>query len=799
MSIRDRLRRTGRNDPCPCGSGRKYKRCCLERDRAGSYTQEERGSALAKLDTFVGEELGPEDDEAWLSFFGRWQDRLDELDAEEDEVGDALYDMWFCLDFPLGDGRRPVDAFLEARPPLTDGERRYLELLRETTLRLYEVADAVPGVSLRLRDVVTGASVDVRERLGSRSIPRHTLLAARVIASGASGGPEMERGVVAIPELVRRSVLEQHETRRKAWRREQPGGSEAEFDRMTPPFVNDAWMACRLEPPVPQLKNTDGEDLLLTRVRLEALDPARLEGALDAHAEVRREEEGRRAWSWSGRNAHGDEVSLGRIVLEGSALLLECNSAARGERGRALIEALDTGGVTHRSTTHENIAAAVRDGLRDRGARESIERPPDIPREVQEALVLDHLARHYRGWLDEAIPALDDHTPREAAKDAALRPKLIGLIEGLEGIYQRSLRSGAPAYDPSWMWDELELPARRRPRYPPPLAFERLAEAVPGLAELCSAVAAGVRQRPGFDASTVLTASDLAANLQVQAFLRDAAREAATGLADQVRCLVNYDLQLRKTFWVDEPLAYMLAKTDPAVPGRDLRVPFASFALVFTDRHLLSLGERLLSLEGGSPLRGHFLQVVTVYVTEERGAGGRVLRLVLALDALGADPPHLAVHEVPLAEDASVQQYLEGVAPPVLTEPPVADWHPLRGLLQVAINAILYATSAGVAPESRRSPAATRRTSPGHGKEAPLYSSETVFFLPGAIEISQLRKLQELERVSSGRGLLHRFMVRGHWRGAPTGWKDQRMRWIEPYWKGPDLAAIVERTYKLTP
>jgi uncharacterized protein YecA (UPF0149 family) len=22
-------RQTGRNDPCPCGSGKKYKRCCL--------------------------------------------------------------------------------------------------------------------------------------------------------------------------------------------------------------------------------------------------------------------------------------------------------------------------------------------------------------------------------------------------------------------------------------------------------------------------------------------------------------------------------------------------------------------------------------------------------------------------------------------------------------------------------------------------------------------------------------------------------------------------------------------------
>jgi SEC-C motif len=798
MTTRDRLRRTGRNDPCPCGSGRKYKRCCLGRERAGSYTQEERASALAKLKTFVAEELGPEEDAAWLSFFERWQGRLDELDADEEEVSDALYDMWFCLDFPLEVGRHPVDVFLEARPPLTDGERRYLQLLRETVLRLYEVADAVPGVSLSLRDVVTGVPVEVRERLGSRSIPRHTLLAARVIASGASGGPEMERGVVAIPELVRRSVLEQHEKQREAWRREHPGAPEAEFDRTTPPFVNDVWMACRLEPPVPRLKNTDGEDLLLTRVRFEALDPARLEGALDTHGELQREDEGRRAWFWSGRNARGDEVSLGRIVLEGSELLLECNSAARSERGRALIEALDAGGITQRTTTHENIAAAVREGLRDRGARESIERPPDIPREVQEALVLDHLARHYRGWLDEKIPALDDHTPREAARDAALRPKLIGLIEGLEGTYQRALQSGAPAYDPSWMWDELELDVRRRPPYPPPLAHERLAEAGPGLAELCAAVAAAVRQRPGFDASTVLTASELAANLQVQAFLRAAAREAATGLADQVRCLVNYDLHHRKTFWVDEPLAYMLAKTDPAVPGRDLHVPFASFALVFTDRHLLSLGERLLSLEGRSPLKGHFLQVVTIYVTDEPRAGGRVLRLVLALDALGADPPYLAMHEVPLAEDVPVQQYLEGVTPPVVTEPPVADWHPLRGLLQVAINAILYATSAGVAPESRQSPAGARRRDPRRGSEAPLFSSETVFFLPGAIEISQLRKLQELERAPSGRGLLHRFMVRGHWRRVPTGWKDQRMRWIEPYWKGPDLAAIVERTYKLT-
>ena len=28
------MAKPGRNDPCPCGSGKKYKRCCLDKDEA---------------------------------------------------------------------------------------------------------------------------------------------------------------------------------------------------------------------------------------------------------------------------------------------------------------------------------------------------------------------------------------------------------------------------------------------------------------------------------------------------------------------------------------------------------------------------------------------------------------------------------------------------------------------------------------------------------------------------------------------------------------------------------------------
>ena len=41
--------KTGRNDPCPCGSGKKYKRCCMDKDQAAEHatlaaTQAERAA-----------------------------------------------------------------------------------------------------------------------------------------------------------------------------------------------------------------------------------------------------------------------------------------------------------------------------------------------------------------------------------------------------------------------------------------------------------------------------------------------------------------------------------------------------------------------------------------------------------------------------------------------------------------------------------------------------------------------------------------------------------------------------------
>jgi hypothetical protein len=272
----------------------------------------------------------------------------------------------------------------------------------------------------------------------------------------------------------------------------------------------------------------------------------------------------------------------------------------------------------------------------------------------------------------------------------------------------------------------------------------------------------------------------------------DSGNEGAVA-APYLRLMVNFDLHRRKAFWVDEALGYMLGQTDLDVLGRELRVPFASFAIVFTDRHVLSFAERALSREDNCPAAGHILRVATVYVTEERRGDRRVLDITFAFDALGADLPTLLRHEIPLEDETPLHGYLDAVAPVPVVEPAPVDTNPVRGLLRTTINAILYATSAGV-ERVHRKPKGDAPTGPTQKR---IFTSDEVYFLPGAIDITHVRQMQELERVPSGREVLRRFMVRGHWRRANKGWVDQSLRWVQPYWKGPDMAAIIERTYRL--
>jgi hypothetical protein len=312
-----------------------------------------------------------------------------------------------------------------------------------------------------------------------------------------------------------------------------------------------------------------------------------------------------------------------------------------------------------------------------------------------------------------------------------------------------------------------------------------ITEVVRSVAERRSAGGAGLVR-------TAVTQGELQAEVRVQELIR-----ASAGLFDSGELLThlefycNYEMQRRKTFWVDESLAWMLANTHVDAESSLVRLPFPSYVLVYTDRHTLGVAERALASDGACPLRGQMLAVLCAYILELEPDSSRI-KAGLAFDAFAGQPPYLMSWEL----HVDPKETLENSVGDALARAKTPAAGLFRPLLDAVINATLYTTSANVKIEEYR---VDRSRQPNRKVPEGCLSGDTVYYLPGKIAISHMRKLRQVARGPSGRTLMHRFMVRGHWRRPNPNWKDQSLRWIEPYWRGPNLASIVEREYRLNP
>ncbi|WP_324954066.1 hypothetical protein [Oligoflexus sp.] len=266
------------------------------------------------------------------------------------------------------------------------------------------------------------------------------------------------------------------------------------------------------------------------------------------------------------------------------------------------------------------------------------------------------------------------------------------------------------------------------------------------------------------ETARVMDESYLESSLEVRRYLKELDQDLGTDKSRLRQLLIscNHELHKRKTFWVDESLVYMLAHTDIDLLGHDLKLPFPSFAFVFTDRYFLSLAERWLAREADCPLRGYILRVATVYVMEKACGEDRVISLAFAFDALGADLPCLVEKQIQVgeAQDLGSRAHQNRV-----DELDLKASDPLQTLLDLSVNAVLYATSSPDKTEVR-APRSLASLATSTRSELQIASSDTVFFLPGKIKLSLLRQMQELVRAPMGRQIFYRFMVRGHWCGG---------------------------------
>jgi hypothetical protein len=168
----------------------------------------------------------------------------------------------------------------------------------------------------------------------------------------------------------------------------------------------------------------------------------------------------------------GPNVTLGRILVGKTHWRLQAMGAERLARFRQRFESVMNGLVRFVGERRDDLAKQLK--LKDPNFDMTLvppallENPQQIvtsasrvcvPRNeiLQEEFMSKFLHEQDIKFLDENVAALDGHTPRQAAVDTLLRPKLVGLIkERIRGTDKRNLETGRND-DINWMVRELKL------------------------------------------------------------------------------------------------------------------------------------------------------------------------------------------------------------------------------------------------------------------------------------------------------------------------------------------------------
>jgi len=206
-----------RNAPCPCGSGKKYKRCCMLDARDQMLASANRRDGVLQALMWVSQHYTEQTDQwvndVWLA------DMSDEQRAEivkADSRIRSIHDI-NLLEQLVSEGQykdmdgeaRPLQLILNAADlELDAAQRSYLEQLAEQPLRLYRVRACVPGESFSVCDALqdTADATLIADDYGSRMLDVNDVVGLRLMQTPS--GWETSGAIYHIPEEYR-SELEQ--------------------------------------------------------------------------------------------------------------------------------------------------------------------------------------------------------------------------------------------------------------------------------------------------------------------------------------------------------------------------------------------------------------------------------------------------------------------------------------------------------------------------------------------------------------------------------------------------------------
>lgn len=454
------LMSSSRNGACPCGSGRKYKHCCLAEDARAKRASGFDDAVGRRIQDWSSTELKEELSAALEEFVG--------ADRTMDDDDLQIFAAWFHNDRELSGGGTPAERYA-ARDDLPDDERAAASRIASARFGVHRVLSVEPGSSLLLEDIVRGTRTGARSPNVSREAVRWDILLGRVMEgdppslwgptrflrpcdepellaelkrlAGASG----ERpGEVEMSRALRGHALELMRFRPQSWS-VPPSFFTLEGDRVA--HGSATWRVRDLPAAQDRLRALGGLrpgepieiDITVPREALVRDRPELPRGAIVLEA---------------GAIDDLDAVPVATVRLEGRHLRVEAMSEQRLDRAIEVVE-LDFGDLAEFSDRALVPIEQLLDEFRS-APPPADAAPPDLTPADERRLVGGFMTDRMRRWLDEPRPQLDGLTPRQAAAGERCA-EVIRLVRGIENGAERARRRGQPFADLAWLRDELGL------------------------------------------------------------------------------------------------------------------------------------------------------------------------------------------------------------------------------------------------------------------------------------------------------------------------------------------------------
>lgn len=454
--------KTGRNEPCHCGSGKKYKKCCLGQGLQEAYPpndflwnklKKERLKAIKSLMAFVAKNYTLD------VFHEAWEDFHMKGTTEVFEPGcfqSVIFMPWFFYKWlPCQEHLSPQShSLIDSEKTIAENflyihgkeipqlQEQYILASLHSPFSFYDIIESQPNWGVKIKDIFTYEEYNVIEKLGSETLQRGDIVCGSLVSlNGVTTFEAMSPITIPPKDKILIVTLRKYLSQGRKI-------SQQDLRDYEPEIISTYVLLYEslMYPPKPIFCNTDGESFVPQKLIYSISDPHEVfeklydldimlskeeilqEASLDSNSRVQEitltwnKKKNKKIKSWT-------NTILGRIELKPNKLIAHVNSHERSDRIRQILEQRLKDLAVLQQTVVEDIDKLLdqekhsSSNSLSRKRNEELNQKPEVQEFLKKAA-----EEQWQGWLTTKVPVLGNRTPKQASRSKEGRELLESLF-----------------------------------------------------------------------------------------------------------------------------------------------------------------------------------------------------------------------------------------------------------------------------------------------------------------------------------------------------------------------------------